>query len=82
MFLVFLKILVPFLAVNISDLRSIEHFIKVFTLRVLPSLSKLLKRRLDNKFCGQMVAVSPENLVVEILIRDYCVKNSKKTEIL
>ena len=79
MFLVFLKILVPFLAINLSDLRSIQHFIKIFALRVLPSLSKLLKRRLVNKFCEQTVEVNPENLGIEILIRGYCAKNSQKT---
>jgi hypothetical protein len=88
MFLVFLKILVPFLfkktpklcicAIHLRDFRSIEHFIKIFFPRVLPSLSKLQKKWQGSEFCGQMVEVNPENFNAEILIRDYCVKNSQK----
>jgi len=89
MFLVFLKLLAPFLfkktpklcicAINLRDFRSIEHFIKIFSLRVLPSLSKLQKKWLGNEFCGQIVEVNPENFNEEILIRDYCVKNLQKS---
>ena len=65
---------------TLRDFRSIEHFIKIFSLRVLLSLSKLQKKWLGNEFCGQIVEVNPENFNTEIVIRDYCVKNSQKKQ--
>ena len=80
MFLIFLKILVPFLIIFTRDSSSIQHFIKIFVLRILPSFSKLLKRRFSNKFCEKLVAVDPENLNLEIFIGDCCAKNSQKNK--
>ncbi len=90
MFLIFLKILVPFLfketpklcifAINLRKPKSIEPFKKTFSLRVLPSVSKLLKRQLGSEFCRQMKEVNPENLGVEILIGNYYANNSQKNK--
>ncbi len=90
MFLIFLKILVPFLfketpklrvfAINLRKPRSIEHFKTIFSLRILPSLSKLLKRQLGSEFFRQMKEVNLENLGVEVLIGDDYANNSQKNK--
>ena len=88
MFLVFLKILVPFFfkktpkscicPINLKNFGSIVHSINIFVLKVLPNSSKLLEKRLGNELWGQMIGVNSENFSTEILIRDYYAKNSKK----
>ena len=88
MFLVFLKILVPFFfkkppkscicTINLKNSGSNVHSVNIFFLKVLPNSSKLLEKRLSNEFWRQMVGVNSENYNAEILIRDYYAKNSQK----
>ena len=89
MFLAFFKILVPFLfnkTVNLClctiNLKLLENFRKIFTVKILLPLSKLPKSKLDHEFCGQILEIIPEMRGLETLLRSYCVKNSQKTEIL